>query len=65
MLSSFQDKIIKKVDEIGGDNDNSYGPSNSSTKQKNPFGVPSMLEDGFAGVEPNDKCWKIGHFPIR
>ena len=38
MVSSFQDKNTKKVDEIGGDNDKFKSPSNSSTNQTNPFG---------------------------
>ena len=38
MLSSFQDKIIKKVDEIGDADKKSYGPSSSTTNRKHPFG---------------------------
>ena len=38
MLSSFQNKIIKKIEEIGDDNDKSNDPSNSGTNEKYPFG---------------------------
>ena len=34
ILSSFQDKIIKTVDDIGGDNDNCNSPSSPSTNHK-------------------------------
>ena len=34
ILSSLQDKIITKVDEIGVDNDNYNSPSSSSTNHK-------------------------------
>ena len=37
MISSFQDKIIKKVDELGGDNVSPKG-SSSCTNRKNVFG---------------------------
>ena len=63
MLSTFQDKIFKKIDALGT---NKSCNGDGTYKSLVPFGGGrTMEEDGSSGKVHTDEFLKIGCFPTR